>query len=87
MSDGSADLRARLQAAAYAEPLETLDPAQPALFRDDGNVWMAVDVLNGGNGGATNLWSVAAANPKPVGGISLAMNAPSKASKTVIAIG
>ncbi len=35
MSDGSADLRARLQAAAYAEPLETLDPAQPALFRDD----------------------------------------------------
>jgi len=42
-----------------------------ALYRDDGNVWLAATVLNNSTGGATNLWSVAAANPKPVGGVSL----------------
>ena len=36
-----------------------------AQFRDDGNVWMAADVLNGATGGATGLWQAAAANPKP----------------------
>jgi prepilin-type N-terminal cleavage/methylation domain-containing protein len=44
---------------------------QGALFRDDGNVWMAVDLLNASNGGATGLWQIAARNPKPVGGLSL----------------
>jgi prepilin-type N-terminal cleavage/methylation domain-containing protein len=52
----------------------TLDLSS-AVYRDDGNVWMAADVLNGGTGGATGLWQAAAANPKPVGGLSLAMNA------------
>ena len=52
----------------------TLDLSSAA-YRDDGNVWMAVDVLNNSNGGATNLWQIAAANAKPVGGVSLAMNA------------
>ena len=44
---------------------------QGALYRDDGNVWLAVDVLNASNGNATGLWQIAARNPKPVGGISL----------------
>lgn len=43
---------------------------QGALFRDDGNVWLAADVLNTtGNAGA--LWQAAQRNPKPVGGPSL----------------
>lgn len=57
----------------------TLDLSS-ALYRDDGNVWMAVDVLNNSNGGATNLWQIAAANAKPVGGVSLAMNASTLAT-------
>lgn len=48
---------------------------QSALFRQDGNVWMAVDVLNGSTGGATGLWQAAARNAKPPGGISLDMTA------------
>ncbi len=36
-----------------------------AQFRDDGNVWMAADVLNNATGGATGLWQAAAANAKP----------------------
>jgi Flp pilus assembly pilin Flp len=46
---------------------------QSALFRQDGNVWMAVDVLNGATGGATGLWQAAPRNAKPPGGVSLAM--------------
>lgn len=48
---------------------------QGAMYRDDGNVWFAVDVLNGASGGATGLWQVAQRNPKPVGGLSLDMTA------------
>lgn len=44
---------------------------QGALFRDDGNVWFAVDVLNNSNGNATGLWQIAGRNPKPAGGPSL----------------
>lgn len=44
---------------------------QGALFRDDGNVWLAVDVLNDATGGATGLWQSASGHGKPVGGISL----------------
>lgn len=44
---------------------------QGALFRDDGNVWMAADLLNASNGGSTGLWQIAARNPKPAGGLSL----------------
>jgi hypothetical protein len=44
---------------------------QAAIFRDDGNVWLAADLLNASNGGSTGLWQVAARNPKPAGGISL----------------
>lgn len=64
----SADAQAR-----YILDQLTLD-LQGALFRDDGVVWFAVDVLNNGTGNATGLWQTATANPKPVGGISLAMN-------------
>ena len=42
---------------------------QGTLFRDDGNVWMAADVL--GNTGNSTLWQTAARNPKPTGGLSL----------------
>ena len=35
MSDGSVDLKREARAAVYALPLESLNPAQPALFRDD----------------------------------------------------
>ncbi|MDP3069528.1 MAG: hypothetical protein Q8N18_04525 [Opitutaceae bacterium] len=42
-----------------------------ALYRDDGNVWFAADILNGSTGGATTLWDPAARNPKPTGGLSL----------------
>ncbi len=35
MSDGSIDLRHEARARAYAEPLETLNPAQPELFSND----------------------------------------------------
>ncbi len=44
---------------------------QGALYRDDGNVWFAVDVLNGSSGNATGLWQIAPRNPKPTGGVSL----------------
>lgn len=48
---------------------------QSALYRDDGNNWLAVDVLNNSNGGATGLWQIAPRNPKPAGGLSLDMAA------------
>jgi type II secretory pathway pseudopilin PulG len=48
---------------------------QGALFRDDGNVWFAVDLLNASNGGQTGLWQIAARNPKPAGGLSLDVTA------------
>jgi cytochrome P450 len=35
MSDGAVDLRHEARARAWAEPLETLNPARPELFRDD----------------------------------------------------
>src|SRR3990167_9340615 len=35
MSDGAVDIRGEARARAYAEPLETLNPAQPLLFADD----------------------------------------------------
>ena len=38
MSDGSIDIRHEARAKAYAEPLETLNPAQPALFQADA-IW------------------------------------------------
>ncbi len=44
---------------------------QGARYRDDGNVWFAVDVLNNSTGNATGLWQIAPRNPKPVGGLSL----------------
>lgn len=44
----------------------TLDLSS-AVFRDDGNTWMAVSVLNGATGGATGLWQAAGANGKPSG--------------------
>jgi prepilin-type N-terminal cleavage/methylation domain-containing protein len=52
---------------------------QGALYRDDGNVRFAVDVLNNSNGGATGLWQIAPRNPKPVGGPSLQMTQPNLA--------
>jgi prepilin-type N-terminal cleavage/methylation domain-containing protein len=45
-----------------------------AHYRDDGNDWMAADVL--GATGTSGLWQPAAANAKPAGGVSLAMTAP-----------
>ncbi len=48
---------------------------QGAMFRDDGNVWLAVDLLSGSNGGQTGLWQVAARNPKPAGGVSTDLTA------------
>lgn len=48
---------------------------QGAMFRDDGNVWLAVDLLSASNGGQTGLWQVAPRNPKPVGGISTDLTA------------
>ena len=50
---------------------------QGAIFREDGNTWFAADILNGASGGATGMWIVAPRNPKPVGGISLNLTAPS----------
>jgi hypothetical protein len=51
-----------------------------ALYRDDGNVWLAADVLNGATGGATGLWIAAARNPKPATNLSLQMTAPDLAN-------
>jgi len=48
---------------------------QGAMFRDDGNVWLAVDLLTASNGGQTGLWQVAARNPKPTGGVSTDLTA------------
>jgi prepilin-type N-terminal cleavage/methylation domain-containing protein len=44
-----------------------------AHYRDDGNVWMAANVLSATT--TSGLWQPAAANPKPVNGVSLAMTA------------
>ena len=48
---------------------------QGAMFRDDGNVWLAADILSAANGGQTGLWQTAARNPKPSGGLSLDLTA------------
>ncbi len=47
-----------------------------ALFRDDGNVWFAADILNGSTGGTTGLWQTAPRNPKPANNLSLQLTAP-----------
>ncbi|MSU65557.1 MAG: hypothetical protein EXS38_05530 [Opitutus sp.] len=60
--------------ARYALDQLTLD-LSAAQFRDDGNVWLAADVVNSANGNSPTLWQIAASNPKPVGGISLALTA------------
>ena len=44
MSDGAVDLTHEARARAYAAPLETLNPAQPELFRDDA-MWPWFDRL------------------------------------------
>ncbi|MEX2044462.1 MAG: prepilin-type N-terminal cleavage/methylation domain-containing protein [Opitutus sp.] len=46
---------------------------QGALYRDDGNVWLAADVLNGATGNSTGLWRTATGIGKPEGGLSLQM--------------
>jgi prepilin-type N-terminal cleavage/methylation domain-containing protein len=48
---------------------------QGALFRDDGNVWLAADVLNGNTGNAGTPWMAAQRNAKPAGSLSLDMAA------------
>lgn len=45
-----------------------------AHYRDDGNFWLAADVL--GATSTSGLWQPATANAKPAGGVSLAMTAP-----------
>lgn len=47
---------------------------QGALFRDDGNVWLAADVINT-NGNPGTPWQSAPRNPKPTGGLSLDLTA------------
>jgi type II secretory pathway pseudopilin PulG len=47
---------------------------QGALFRDDGNVWLAADVMNATSN--SGLWQAAARNPKPPTNLSLQMTAP-----------
>lgn len=44
---------------------------QGAIFRDDGNVWLAADVLVAATGGQTGIWQPTTRNPKPSGGLSL----------------
>ena len=44
MSDGSIDIQHEARAKAYAEPLETLNPAQPELFKNDAH-WAYFDRL------------------------------------------
>jgi prepilin-type N-terminal cleavage/methylation domain-containing protein len=51
---------------------------QGALFRDDGNVWFAVDVLN--NTGNSGLWQPAGRNGKPTTNLSLQMTQPNLAN-------
>ena len=74
-SRSSSRLGADAQARLILDQLER--DLQGALYRDDGNVWLAAEVLNGASGGATGLWQIAPRNPKPVGGISLLLNTPS----------
>jgi hypothetical protein len=51
---------------------------QGALYRDDGNVWFAADVLN--NTGNSTLWQAAPRNPKPPTNLSLQMTQPNIAN-------
>jgi prepilin-type N-terminal cleavage/methylation domain-containing protein len=44
---------------------------QGAMYRDDGNVWLAADVLS--STGNSGLWQAAARNPKPATNLSLQM--------------
>ena len=48
---------------------------QGAMFRDDGNVWFAADVITNGNGNSGTPWQAAQRNPKPTGSLSLDMTA------------
>ena len=52
---------------------------QGAMYRDDGNVWFAADVLSGANGNPGTPWQAAQRNPKPTGALSLAMTTPNMA--------
>ncbi|MDO8542865.1 MAG: prepilin-type N-terminal cleavage/methylation domain-containing protein [Opitutaceae bacterium] len=77
---GSTWTRAGTRLGADAQARIVLDQLQQdlegAMYRDDGNIWMAADVLTGATGGATGgLWIAAQRNPKPTGGISLDMAA------------
>jgi hypothetical protein len=47
---------------------------QGARYRDDGNVWLAADVLN--NTGNSGVWQAAQRNPKPATNLSLQMTPP-----------
>jgi hypothetical protein len=51
---------------------------QGALFRDDGNVWFAADLLN--TTSTSTLWQVAPRNPKPTNALSLQLTAPNLAN-------
>lgn len=51
---------------------------QGAIFRDDGNVWFAADVLNTTTN--STLWQAAFRNQKPAGGLSLTLTAPNLAN-------
>lgn len=51
---------------------------QGAMYRDDGNVWFAADVLN--TTGNSGLWQPAGRNPKPTTTLSLQMTQPNLAN-------
>lgn len=76
-SRASVRLGADAQARIILDQIEV--DLQGAMFRDDGNVWLAAEVLNNSNGVST-LWQIAARNPKPVGGLSLQLTTPSIAT-------
>lgn len=52
----------------------TLD-LQGAIFRDDGTVQFAATIVNNATGTQGTPWQIAAANPKPIGGLSFDLGA------------
>lgn len=60
-------LGADAQARRVLDQLQT--DLQGAMYRDDGNMWMAIDVLDRTNN--STLWTEAGRNAKPQGGLSL----------------
>lgn len=68
----SARLGADAQARLVLDQLET--DLRGAIFRDDGNVWFAANILDS-TANAPGLWQAAFRNPKPTGGLSLDLNA------------